>query len=333
MILLFSSFFIFTGLIHSLSGLAHARLPGALAQSTNRAYSAMFKMYLAFLAFASIQPNQVNVHVALAFLECLNFNKVRFSQMANYISAIKSFSTKFGLNFEAFEHRKIGMYLKSLQKSSPLSVKLHQVIDVKILRHIVNKCDLTYMGPIFKVAYILGFFGFLRLSNLVPHTTSLFNHTKHLAQGDIIFTKSHVIVLLKWTKTMQLNNQIKLLKLPYLHNELCPARALKTCLALVPGGSNAPLLQFKLFQNWIPLTDSRVRRHLRNILSLLGYHPSFITFHSFRRSGATLAFNNNVPLQDIQRHGTWTSDCVWRYVTDTSDAGAQVADTFASLCA
>ena len=118
-----------------------------------------------------------------------------------------------------------------------------------------------------------------------------------------------------------------------MHNELCPARALKTCLALVPGGSKAPLLQFKLFQSWIPLTDSRVRRHLRNILTLIGADPSLITFHSLRRSGATLAFNNNVPLQHIQRHGTWTSDCVWRYVTDSSDAGAQVADTFASLCA
>ena len=151
MILLFCSFFIFTGLIHSLSGLAHARLPGALAQSTNRAYSAMFKMYLAFLAFASIQPNQVIVHVALAFLECLNFNTVRFSQMANYISAIKSFSTKFGLNFDAFEHKKIGMYLKSLQKSSPLAVNLHQVIDINLLRHIVNKCDSTTWAPFSKL--------------------------------------------------------------------------------------------------------------------------------------------------------------------------------------
>ena len=100
---------------------------------------------------------------------------------------------------------------------------------------------------------------------------------------------------------------------------------------MVPGDNNAPLFQFKLRSTWIPLSDNRVRRHLKNILSLCGKHSDYVTFHSFRRSGATFAFNHNVPLQDIQRHGTWTSDCVWRYVTDSTDAGCQVADTFASL--
>ena len=33
-------------------------------------------------------------------------------------------------------------------------------------------------------------------------------------------------------------------------------------------------------------------------------------------------------LQNIQRHGTWTSDCVWRYITDSVDAGEQVANMF-----
>ena len=82
---------------------------------------------------------------------------------------------------------------------------------------------------------------------------------------------------------------------------------------------------------WVPMTDSRIRTHLKNILTLLGKDSSYITFHTFRRSGATFAFNHNVPLQDIQRHGTWTSDCVWRYVTDSVDAGKQVANTFATL--
>ena len=71
----------------------------------------------------------------------------------------------------------------------------------------------------------------------------------------------------------------------------------------------------------------------KNILVLAGKPADFITFHSLRRSGASLAFNHNVPLQDIQRHGTWTSDCVWRYVTDSVDCGSNVAATFATLFA
>ena len=132
---------------------------------------------------------------------------------------------------------------------------------------------------------------------------------------------------------MQNNNQAKLIKLPVLNNSLCPARALKNCLSIIPGSKNDPLFQFKVGQAWLPLTDNRVRTHLKNILALLNLDQSFITFHSFRRSGATFAFNHNVPLQHIQRHGTWTSDCVWRYVSDSVNAGSEVATSFAACLA
>ena len=53
-----------------------------------------------------------------------------------------------------------------------------------------------------------------------------------------------------------------------------------------------------------------------------------MTFHSFRRSGATLAFNSNIPLQHIQSHGTWTSDAVWHYIAQDHNASDMVATAF-----
>ena len=50
-------------------------------------------------------------------------------------------------------------------------------------------------------------------------------------------------------------------------------------------------------------------------------------------TASSYAFNHNVSLQQIQKHGTWTSDCVCRYVSDSIDAGSQVAATFAALLA
>ena len=52
-----------------------------------------------------------------------------------------------------------------------------------------------------------------------------------------------------------------------------------------------------------------------------------ITFHSFR-SGATFAFNANVPMQNIKSHGTWTSNAVWRYMTQDHNTSEQVARVF-----
>ena len=86
------------------------------------------------------------------------------------------------------------------------------------------------MGHIFKTAYLLGFFGFLRLSNLVPHAVSSFSHLKHLAKGDIVFGQSHTTVLIKWSKTLKFGDQARLLKLPKLDKNICPYKALKRCL-------------------------------------------------------------------------------------------------------
>ena len=103
--------------------------------------------------------------------------------------------------------------------------------------------------------------------------------------------------------------------LPFLgHSHLCPIMALKALLSIFPAGNNSPLFQIKNHGKWCPLTDSKVRYHLKLVLKRLGLDPNSLSFHSFRRSGASYVFNNHVRLQDIKAHGTWTSDSVRRYL-------------------
>ena len=274
---------------------------------------------------------QVTVFNLLAFLECLNYNAVKHSQMANYLSAIKTQFLLCGLDVACFSDARLKFYQKAVQRQGPLSIKLNKLIDIPLLRDIVEQCNFMFMGQVFKALYLLSFYSFLRLSNLVPHALSQFSPLKHLARGDVLFRPNKLVIVVKWTKTMQNNNQIKLITIPAIvGSDLCPVTAISNLLAITPKGSNLPLFQFKNARNWVPLTDSRVRNHFSQVLKRLGLADSGLTLHTFRRSGATFAFNNNVALQNIQRHGTWTSDCVWRYITDSTDAGEQVADMFRS---
>ena len=94
------------------------------------------------------------------------------------------------------------------------------------------------MGKIFKAVYLLIFFHFLRLSNFVPHCVRDFSPLKHLAR-DVMFKPGTVVVLIKWSKTMHKNNQVKLISVPrLLESPICPVRALSNALALTPKGSN-----------------------------------------------------------------------------------------------
>ena len=80
---------------------------------------------------------------------------------------------------------------------------------------------------------------------------------------------------------------------------------------MYPMSADRSAFQFKTHLGWQPLTDTKVRKCLTSINMAMGLNPHYYTFHSFRRSGATFAYNAHVPIQHIKRHGTWSSDCVW----------------------
>ena len=132
---------------------------------------------------------------------------------------------------------------------------------------------------------------------------------------------------------MQNRDSVKIIKIPLLGTSpLCPVQALKNLLILTPGNQNDPLFQIKNEGGrWVPSTDTKVRRHLQAILTRINLSQSQISLHTFRRSGATLAFNANVSLQNIKSHGTWTSDCVWRYIVQDHNASQEVAEAFSSM--
>ena len=188
---------------------------------------------------------------------------------------------------------------------APMRLTFKSIIDIPTLRNITEQCNRVHMGFIFKAAILLSYFAFLRISNLVPHSIATYNPLKQLARGDIFFFPPGAHIMLKWSKTLQMSNSLRILKIPSLSpSPLCPVAALKLMLKNTPASSNAPLLQILNHGNWVPLTDSRLRKKFTLLLKKLNLQNSKITFHSLRRSGATFAFNSKVPIQDIQSHGT-----------------------------
>ena len=292
----------------------------------------MFRVFLAFAIFFTIDITQLNADHSLAFLEFLVFNQISQASINNYLSAVKTMLQVYGIQTSAFRDPRVSYFTRALKLQAPYRVALQSIIDIPTLTNIVSTCDSMYMGQVYKACFLTSFFSFLRISNLVPHSLSTFNPLEQLARADIFFAPPGAHILIKWSKTLQSRNAVKIIKIPALgKSPLCPVRALKVILAITPGSDNSPLFQVKLKTKWFPLTDSRLRKNLALILSKIGLANANITFHSFRRSGATLAFNSSVPLQDIQSHGTWTSDCVWSYITQDHNASQVVAHTFASL--
>ena len=73
-----------------------------------------------------------------------------------------------------------------------------------------------------------------------------------------------------------------------LNKIICPFRALMALSAIYPMSAHNSAFQVKTQLGWQPLTDTRVRKCLTSINMTLGLNPHYYTFHSFRRSAATL---------------------------------------------
>ena len=172
------------------------------------------------------------------------------------------------------------------------------------------------------------FFSFLRLSNIIPHSVASFDLTRHLARSDIIFAHDTAVILIKWSKTIQDRKKTTTISIPNLgKSPLCPINALLNMLQKIPAHKNAPLFMLNKKTVVTTLTDSVARKHLKQVSQILGLDPP-LTFHSFRKAGATWAFQHGVPLEHIKSHGTWVSDAVYTYLHASVSAKSPVASAF-----
>ena len=169
------------------------------------------------------------------------------------------------------------------------------------------------------------------MSNIAPYSLATFDPHKHILRQDLVFRPPGVHIKLKWTKTMQDNSAHHWVQLPQLNNFLlCSVRALRQLLQSRPLPPHAPL-----FANSFPPHNQCIDIHFRDALKLVLSQLSIPLeghgFHSFRRSGATLAFHNNIPLQKIMQHGLWRSSAIWTYLQNTSLAPSIIPLTFTSI--
>ena len=288
----------------------------------------MWSDFLAFLVAAGLSTFEVNIEQFLAFLEYLIQNNTSAPSLANYVSAIRTHYVMYSWNTEFLRDQKIAMLLKSVTINRPFEPKTVSILDVDILKQIVQIASKLPYSETFVPLYLFAFFSFLRLSNMIPHSVASFDLTRNLARGDIIFADDSAIIVVKWSKTLQDRKKTATISIPNLGNsELCPINALLNMFQKIPGHKNSPLFLLKKKTCITPLTDSVARKHLKQVSQALGLLPP-LTFHCFRRAGATWAFQHGVPLEHIKLHGTWASDAVYAYLHASPVLSSPVCSAF-----
>ena len=291
----------------------------------------LFRCFLGFCICSAMELVAVDLSCILAYLEFLAKNSVSADMVANHVSALKAMFTLYGLKHTLLDDQKVKYFVRSMRLTRPLHTVKRNIMSLQVLKDLVSQCDTIYSGQVFKAIFLIAFFGFLRISNLAPHAGGAFDPTRHLTIQDIAFFDTHMTLCIKWSKTLQTRDRVHILTLPRLKSILCPVRALKKAISVYKPTGNQPLFQIHSRRGWQVVLDSRIRKVLTKLNIKIGYSPHHFTFHTFRRSGATLAYNSHMPIQKIKYHGSWTSDCVWRYIQQDSAYSQDIAMSFAKL--
>ena len=272
------------------------------------------------------------VDTILAFLEFLVQNGSRAHTLNSYLSVFNHYFKLFDIDTAHVSHRKVQLFIKSVSMNSAYVPKYKAIITIPTLLTLVQACDNIAFGQVYKAAFLLAFFAFLRLSNIAPVTPKSFDPTRHFLRCDVIFGPPGAHVILKWAKAMQSSSKHQVIQIPLIRNSpLCPVSALKVLLQSTPAPKSAPLFLLPRPSGLSVLTSPMLSSSLSNLLSSLGLNPAHYGFHSFRRSGVSWAADHNVPLQNLKAHGGWSSSAINCHLKHTPKAASTVASTFQQL--
>ena len=168
---------------------------------------------------------------------------------------------------------------------------------------------------------------------ILPHTLILLLIIQENLPPRILkLPKKYMHITLTWSKTIQTRDKTHVVVVPRLPQcPLCPVAALQEAIALYSPNPDDPLFQIKSQTGWKVLIDSRIRKVLSKLNLKMGFTKNHFPFHTFQRSGATLAYDSHVPIRSTKNHGSWTSDCVWTYIQSSQNSSRDIASSFARL--
>ena len=150
---------------------------------------------------------------------------------------------------------------------------------------------------------LVAFFTFLHKSNLVPDNTRQIS-PKVITRAHLVFTSLGADIHVSATKSIQRQQHSLVLPIPSLPEyRLCPTLAFHHHLSLNPGASFVPLFTVLTRLGLQPITNRHFCTFLSRVVSRLHLDHSLFSPHSFRRGGATFAFDCPIPSEIIKITG------------------------------
>lgn len=281
----------------------------AFAEGTSKNLKVQWESYLLFCKYFHFKPLPTTEEILALFAQFLSRSFKSVESIRNYVGGVRTLHKMLSLDCpETTFHLRLS--LKGIEKISAHCPNRMQPITPAILCKIAD--ILEFSNPehaCLWCLFLFAFFLFARKSNLVPDCMS--DISKCLLRKHVSRTGDNLEVSFFWTKTIQARERV--LRLPLLKTDsvLCPVTAYDRMISLIKVPCDAPL--FSLSPS-VAITYSKFQKQLRVLLGKVGEIPEHFGTHSFRRGGATIAFQAGASADIIKAQGDWKSDAYQKYI-------------------
>ena len=299
----------------------------SLARNTWKQYSSALRGFLKFHEAADIIPTfPPATSTMLRFVAYCLRKRLKSATIRSYISGIK----KMCLTITGTLPELLSPYLNAvLLGAQKLDGRVGQkvAVDTKILNSIylglrrqkVSKFTKTLVWAVSLLLYwsscrggeVLG----LNRNNFDPLTTLLFRNVELSSFTDQDKTVEIIRLTLESPKESRTNNPVRVEVFSLPDSHLCPIKAYKKFIKLVPREEQCSDLPVFRWQSGEVFTRRDFNKFLRNTLEpTVDYSGGRLTAHSFRAGRAAAMAAAGFSEEEIKSVGRWRSDSFLHYV-------------------
>ena len=273
------------------------------------------KNYYLFCIFYNFSPLPISATVLCLFATFLARSYKSPDSVRNNLTSLKSVCVIMDYNVKQFDDIQVKLTIRGIKRSKQHVRKKAAPITPQILLKLFEIFDLS--DPVestYWCAFLFSFFAMARKSNIM-YTASSTAVNRPILRKDCQLTSNGLILSFRWSKTNQNSSRIhKVPLVPIPNSPLCPVTSFSNMKKLVPASAESPAFVLKSGEKLLPMVYHKYQKFLRLKLKQIGLPYKDYSSHSFRRGGATYAFQCAVPGELIQQHGDWASAAYLSYL-------------------
>ena len=262
-------------------------------------------IYLNFCRMHKLALFPADSYQMVRFARYIGNTVVTVGTVQNYAGGVRKLHDLGGFKVPDSGEPSFKLIIQALRFELAKPTKQAKAMTPQLLRQIYNHVDLN--KPLEVVCYtaiLIGFYLFLRKSNLVPDSSVTFNPEQKLARGDVFIAGWLVVLDIRWSKTIQYKEKELLLPLiPAKCQAICPIYLIWYMLMSIPWQPQDPLFSVPKKGRNIALNYEQLRKLLAKWVAMTGEDPEGYTPHCLRRGRCTHALNAGLAGEDIQLIG------------------------------